>query len=265
MRRAIAVSCDTYFYGVAQLIGVDRIHEFLGQFGFGRLTGIDIEGEKSGLLPSTDWKRKAFKRREMQVWFPGETVITGIGQGYLQVTPLQLAHATATIAARGRNFRPRLVHAVRDATTGAVREIPPVEQTPIKLADDKAWDVAIEGMVQVTSGPGGTARMYVSGTPYTMAGKTGTAQVFTVGQNEKYNESQVAERLRDHALFVAFAPAEKPTIAVAVLVENGAHGSSVASPMARRVFDVYLLPPDVLAAQDAKRKPAEVAGGGGDE
>ena len=241
MHKAIAQSCDTYFYGVSDQIGIDRLHDFLIQFGLNEKTGIDILGERTGLVPSQAWKKKAFKKKELQIWFPGETVIAGIGQGYMLVTPLQLAHATATISMRGKRFQPRLVRAVRDSRTGAIATLPPHPLPDVKVDDPKYWDTVISGMIGVVS-PGGTAVRVQAGAPYKVAGKTGTAQVFSIGQNEKYNESQVSERLRDHALFIAFAPVDDPKIAVAVLVENGRHGGSTAGPIARAVFDAYLLP-----------------------
>lgn len=247
MHTAIAVSCDVYFYSVSADMGIDRMHDFLAQFGLGERTGIDIGGERRGLLPSTAWKRGAFKKREAQVWYPGETVIAGIGQGYMLTTPLQLAHATATIAMRGQRFAPRLVRSIRDALTGEVTQLPPTPLPQVQVADPAWWDVIIGGMVGVTNDPWGTARRSQQGAPYTIAGKTGTAQVFTVGQNEKYNEADIAERLRDHALFVAFAPADDPKLAVAVVVENGRSGSGTAAPIARRIFDAYLLPPEQQA------------------
>jgi penicillin-binding protein 2 len=249
MHMAIAVSCDVYFYGVSAEMGIDRMHDFLAQFGLGEETGIDIAGERTGVLPSTDWKRKAFKRKELQTWFPGETVIAGIGQGYMLTTPLQLAHATAAVAMRGQRFAPRLVRAVRDARSGEVRELPPRPLPPVQVSDPSYWDVIIGGMVGVTNDPWGTARRSQLGAPYTIAGKTGTAQVFSVGQNERYDEKEIDERLRDHALFVAFAPADDPQIAVAVVVENGRSGSGTAAPIARKVFDAFLLPPEQAAAE----------------
>ena len=236
MRRAIATSCDVYFYGLAEVLGIDRIHEALTRLGFGVPTGIDIVGERPGLLPSEAWKRETYK----QVWYPGETVIVGIGQGYLLTTPLQLAHAVAVVASHGKSFRPRLVTAVRDASTRAVRQLAPVAETTVDLKDPSEWDIVIDGMKLVTE-PGGTAAAVQRGAPYKIAAKTGTAQVFSLGQNEKYNAKTVSERLRDHALFIAFAPADDPKLAIAVLIENGGHGGSVAAPMARRVFDAFLL------------------------
>ncbi|MDH4312011.1 MAG: penicillin-binding protein 2 [Gammaproteobacteria bacterium] len=264
MHKAIAQSCDVYFYGVSDQIGIDRLHDFLVQFGLGTRTGIDVLGERTGLVPSQAWKKKAFKKKELQLWFPGETVIAGIGQGYMLTTPLQLAHATATIAMRGQRFQPRLVRAVRDARTGAVATLPPRPLPGVTVDDPKYWDTIISGMVGVVS-PGGTAYRVQAGAPYRVAGKTGTAQVFSVGQNEKYNESQVSERLRDHALFIAFAPVDDPQIAVAVVVENGRHGGSTAGPIARAVFDAYLLPHEAAAAAGPPAPPAVPPAGGIDE
>ena len=236
MRHAIATSCDVYFYGLAEILGIQRVHDGLGQLGFGKPTGIDIVGERPGLMPSEEWKRQTYK----QAWYPGDTIIVGIGQGYLLATPLQLAHAVAVIAARGHGFRPRLVTAVRDANTREVQTLPPIAEPAVDLKDPSNWDIVIDGMKMVTEA-GGTAAAVQRGASYKIAAKTGTAQVFGLGQNEKYNASAIDERLRDHALFIAFAPADAPKLAIAVLVENGGHGGSVAAPMARRVFDAYLL------------------------
>ena len=265
MHMAIAVSCDVYFYGVAAEMGIDRMHGFLSQFGLGEETGIDIAGERTGVLPSTDWKRKAFKRKELQTWFPGETVIAGIGQGYMLTTPLQLAHATAAVAMRGQRFAPRLVRAVRDARSGEVRELPPRALPPVQVRDPSYWDVIIDGMVGVTNDPWGTARRSQLGAPYKIAGKTGTAQVFSIGQNQRYDEKQIDERLRDHALFVAFAPADDPQIALAVVVENGRSGSGTAAPIARKVFDAFLLPADQTATQPPAQPTVEAAPAAEDE
>jgi penicillin-binding protein 2 len=259
MHRAIAQSCDVYFYSVASLMGIDRMHDFLVQFGLGSATGIDIGGERTGLVPSPAWKRTAFKRADLQTWFPGETVIAGIGQGYMLATPLQLAQAAATIATRGQRFAPRLVKKIRDARTGEIRELAPKALPSIKLKDPEHWDIIIGGMIGVTNDASGTARRSQAGAPYKIAGKTGTAQVFSVGQNEKYNEKDITERMRDHALFIAFAPAEAPQLAVAVLVENGRSGSGTAAPIARKVFDAYLLPPEAAAKSEATA-PQPVAG-----
>ena len=236
MRHAIATSCDVYFYGLADVLGIERVHDALTGLGFGKPTGIDITGERPGLVPSEEWKQQTYK----QVWYPGETVSVGIGQGYLLATPLQLAHAAAMLAAKGHGFRPRLVTAIRDATTRETKTLAPVPEAPVELKDLDNWNVVIEGMEMVTEA-GGTASAVQRGASYKIAAKTGTAQLFTLGQNEKYNASALDERLRDHALFIAFAPADAPKLAIAVLVENGGHGGSVAAPMARRVFDAYLL------------------------
>jgi penicillin-binding protein 2 len=262
MVQAIAQSCDIYFYALATELGPTRMAEYLAHFGFGAPTGIDVGGEKSGILPSPEWKRKAYRRPQDQVWFPGETVIFGIGQGFMTVTPLQLAHATAILASRGQNYKPRLVTALRDPISGALSPIKPnlVERVPVASAEN--WQVAIDGMFAVTHG--GTATRAAAGAPYTIAGKSGTAQVFTVAQNAKYNEKEIGERLRDHGWFIAFAPVEDPKIAVAVLVENGRSGSGVAAPIARKIMDAYLLrkfPPPPAADPATAGEPAAAAAG----
>ena len=253
LRSAISQSCDPYFYSLSNQLGVRRLNAFLGQFGLGKPTGIDIGGEKSGILPSPEWKKTAFKQRSAQVWFPGETVIFGIGQGYMTSTPLQLAHMTAILATRGKNFEPRLVRAMRDPRTQRVTELTPAPPPPLQTASAEHWDLIIDGMRAVMEG--GTATRSAAGAPYSIAGKTGTAQVFSVAQNARYNESAIAERLRDHAWFVAFAPIEAPRIAIAVLVENGRSGSGTAAPIARAVMDAYLL---------RKFPPADAAAPSGD-
>jgi penicillin-binding protein 2 len=240
MEGAVMQSCDVYFYRLANTLGIERIHDAMSRIGFGEPTGIDIGGERGGIMPSPQWKTAAFSRREQQVWFPGETVIIGIGQGYWTATILQLAKATALLATRGQHFRPRLVRALVDPATGAVEERRPEPLPPVELRNRANWETIVDAMVAVTSGARGTAVRASRGAAYSIAGKTGTAQVYSVGQTEKYDEKTVAERLRDHALFVAFAPADRPALAVAVLVENGGHGSSVAAPIARAIFDAYL-------------------------
>jgi penicillin-binding protein 2 len=245
---AIARSCDVYFYGLADVLGVDRIATFLAPFGFGKTTGIDIGGEKSGILPSKEWKAKAFAKPADQVWFPGETVNFGIGQGYLTVTPLQLAHYASIIATRGRIWKPRLVAAYRDPHTGQMQHVPAQSEGEVSGVSAEDWDRVVHGMIGVTQR--GTAAAIGAHAPYTFAGKTGTAQVFTVAQNERYNASAINERLRDHSWFIAFAPADAPRIAIAVLQENGGAGASAAAPIARKVLDAYLL------AADGKVKPA---------
>jgi len=237
LTHAIAKSCDVYFYGLAATVGAERIAAFMAPFGYGELTGIDISGEKPGLLPSPEWKKKTFKRPEDQVWFPGETVNFGVGQGYLLVTPLQLAHVASVLAERGRSFRPRLVTAVRDVG-GQLEPIAPIANPAIQGVSSADWDLVINGMVGAATY--GTAAAISKGSSYAIAGKTGTAQVFTVSRSERLTQ-KVAERLKDHAWFIAFAPVEAPRIAVAVLVENGGFGASAAAPIARKVMDAYLL------------------------
>jgi penicillin-binding protein 2 len=242
MKVAVMRSCDVYFYRLANTLGIQRIHDAMERMGFGQPTGIDIPGERGGIMPSPAWKKTAFASREQQVWFPGETVIVGIGQGYWTATILQLAKATALLATRGRHFRPRLVRALVDPVTGAVEERAPVALPPLELRQPENWETIVDAMVAVTSGPRGTATRVGRGASYLIAGKTGTAQVFSIGQTEKYDEKTVTERLRDHALFVAFAPADRPRLAIAVLVENGGFGGTAAAPVARAVFDAYLAP-----------------------
>jgi penicillin-binding protein 2 len=243
LQESLAQSCDTYFYNVAQILGIDRMSSYLGKFGLGQPTGIDVEGEKPGLVPSRDWKQKTFSQPGEQVWFPGDTVIIGIGQGYLLATPLQLAHMATLLANRGHSFEPRFVTALRNPSTGEVRQVEPRPSPGVEVDDAAIWQRVVNGMVGVTSPPRGTARGSAAGAPYQIAGKTGTAQVFSIGQTEKYDEKQIAERLRDHALFIAFAPAEAPRIALSVLVENGRSGSGTAAPVARKILDAYLLEP----------------------
>jgi len=238
LNEAIARSSDVYFYRLAWRMGIDKLAEGLAPFGYGRLTGIDIAGERPGLLPSPAWKKVAFKRPADQVWFPGETVNLGVGQGYLLVTPLQLAHIAGVIAERGRSFKPRLVMGMHDAD-GRVKYRPPVEDEPVTGIAAADWDTVINAMVAVNQH--GTGHLAFAKTVYTAAGKTGTAQVYSVAQNAKYNAKTVSDKLRDHAWFIAFAPVEAPRIAVAVLVENSGFGSQNAAPVARKVIDTYLL------------------------
>jgi penicillin-binding protein 2 len=241
LQEAVAKSCDVYFYALSEAIGVDRISEALGLFGIGKPTGLDIGGEKSGLLPSREWKRRAFSRPAEQVWFPGETVIFGIGQGYLLATPLQIAHMASIIGARGKTYKPRLVIGLRDPATGDVHRLDPIRADDVRMGSAEQWERMVNGMVAVTHG--GTATVSARGALYSIAGKTGTAQVFSVAQNEKYDEKKIDERLRDHAWFVAFAPSDAPRIAIAVLVENGRSGSGAAAPIARKVMDAWLVDP----------------------
>lgn len=233
MDEAITQSCDVYFYRLAASIGIDHIHEFLQQFGFGEKSGIDLAGEKAGLLPSREWKRD----QRNQAWYPGETLITGIGQGYHQVTPLQLARATATLANRGVVVHPHLVEKVINGSSVTSIQEPNQLAIPLKPAN---IDTIISGMVNVVHSARGTAKGISKNIDYQIAGKTGTAQVFNIKQNAKYNENEIEFNLRDHALFVSFAPADNPKIAVAVIVEHGGHGGSVAAPIAGQVIKEYL-------------------------
>ena len=237
MSRAIATSCDVYFYGLAQVLGIDRIHDTMSKLGFGTNTGIDIGGERPGLMPSPEWKKKTYK----QAWFPGETIIVGIGQGYLLATPLQLAHAVAVIATHGKSFKPRLVTAERDASTGKINPHEPEKMAEVTLNEPQYWDDIIKGMVAVTEA-GGTAFGPLRGATYKIAAKTGTAQVFSLGTRDNDNHGNaLPERLRNHALFIAFAPADDPKLAIAVFIENGGHGGTVAAPIAKHIFDAFLL------------------------
>jgi penicillin-binding protein 2 len=236
LQDAIVQSCDVYYYDLAQQLGVDRMQQFLARFGFGERTGIDIIGEMSGLLPSREWK----KRNRNTAWYPGETLIMGIGQGYFLTTPLQLASATATLAAEGRRIRPRIVRAIHGSSEEAPEITPVMDVAMLEKGSEQHWRDVIYSMIQVVEGLRGTAKR-IRSEEYRIAGKTGTAQVFTVKQEEEYDEETVAKRMRDHALFVAFAPADVPRVAVAVIVENGGHGGSVAAPIAKRIMDHVLL------------------------
>lgn len=248
LHKAIVQSCDVYFYNLAVSLDIDHIETFLKSFGFGSRTGLDINGEDPGLVPSREWKTKAFKRREDQVWFPGETVITGIGQGFTQVTPLQLAHAGAMLAERGRNFKPRLLIGTEDPVTREVEELDPVEAPGIDDIAPESWQIIHEAMVGVTTEPRGSGYSAIHTAEYKVAGKTGTAQVFTIAQEETYDEENVDERLRDHRLFFAYAPADAPTIALAVVIENGGT-STPAVPIARQILDAYFESENYVARQ----------------
>ena len=240
LHRSLVVSCDTYYYMLANDLGIDAIANFLGPFGFGSRTGIDLDGEASGVLPSPEWKRKRFARRDQQKWFPGETISIGIGQGYNAYTPLQLAVAVATLANGGAMYRPHLVDHIDNPRTGERRYIEPQLERRIPLHEANVEFVK-EAMAGVNREKEGTGAGAFAGAQYTSAGKTGTAQVVGIKQNEKYNEKNVAERHRDHSLFIAFAPLESPKIALAVIVENGGFGARAAAPIARTVLDYYLL------------------------
>ncbi len=238
MVRAIQFSSNTYFYSLAVDMGVDTIHDFMKPLGFGQITGIDLPGEVRGVLPSTEWKRSVNKRPETRRWYSGETVSLGIGQGYNNFTMLQLALAEATLANGGTKYRPHLVKAIKNTVTGQVQEVPepPGQNLGYKA---KNIDIVRAGLVAVNKA--GTGTRIFAGAPYTSAGKTGTAQAVSLGQNVKYNAKALEEHQRDHSLFAAFAPAENPRIALALIVENAGFGAAAAAPIVRRVFDYWLL------------------------
>ena len=238
MYKSIVESCDTYYYTLARDMGVDLIYEQMKPLGFGQITGIDILGESRGILPSTEWKRTSYKKAEQQRWYSGETISLGIGQGYNSFTMLQLAHATATIANNGLKMRPHIVREVLDVETKAPTPVAkePIGQLPLSPEN---LDIIKRAMVGVNIE--GTSATSFVGAQYVSAGKTGTAQVFTVKQNEKYNAATVDERMRDHALYIAFAPADEPKVALAMVVENAGFGAQNAAPIARRVLDFVIL------------------------
>jgi penicillin-binding protein 2 len=245
MERSIAVSNNTYYYTLAHDLGIDKLHERMTNFGFGQRVAHDVQGESTGLMPSRDWKRARFN----QPWYPGETLSVGIGQGYWQVTPLQLASATAALANRGHWVKPRL--ALRIGEEPVPAELP--DTLPdIQLANDNWWDRVYSGMEKVLSGSEGTARRTGVGLEYRMGGKSGTAQVFSLGQDQRYNAEELEERLRDHALFMAFAPIEEPKIAVSVIVENAGGGSTHAAHLARAMTDAWLLEDEAPEAEEVK-------------
>jgi len=235
--KAIEQSCDVYFYRLATQLGIDRMHKQMTAFGFGRRTGVDLDDEPQGLMPSREWKENV----RGEVWYPGETVIAGIGQGYTLVTPLQLATTTATLANRGRPVRPRFLRAVEDAQTRLSEELAVEELPPPKVSNPAYYDIIVKAMENVVHGKRGTARRMGADSRYRFAGKTGTAQVINIGQNEKYDADTLDKKFHDHALFIAFAPLDNPKIVVAVVAENGGGGSKTAAPMARKVMDYYLV------------------------
>ena len=238
MVRSIVLSSNVYYYSLAKTMGVDTIHDFMKPMGFGQITGIDLPGELRGTLPSTEWKKNTYKKPEQQRWYGGETISLGIGQGYNAFTMLQLANATATLANGGMQQTPRLVMATQDPIQRL--DIPVAGTAPVNLGF-KPENVAVvrQGLIGVAKE--GTAARVFAGTPYQSAGKTGTAQAVTIGQKEKYIASKLEEHQRDHALYMAFAPAENPQIALAIVVENAGFGAAQAAPIARRVFDYWLL------------------------
>jgi len=254
LHDAMVQSCDVYFYSLAVALGPERIKNFLAPFGFGRATGVDLPAESSGLLPSREWKEA-----RGQTWYLGDTVAAGIGQGSVLVTPMQLAGAMGTIANRGVRMKPQLLRGYEDP--GSTKErtessATPVQEVPVN--DARHWDKLFENLMDVVHTNRGTAYRIGFNAPYHIAGKTGTAQVKTIAQGARYDEHGTPERLRDHALFVAFAPVEAPKVAVAVVVENGGHGSSAAAPIARKVLDQLILggPADPKQAPAARSTPA---------
>ncbi|MFM7025121.1 MAG: penicillin-binding protein 2 [Limnohabitans sp.] len=251
MVRSIVLSSNVYYYSLANELGVDTIHDFMKPLGFGQITGIDLPGEVRGVLPSTEWKRKTYKRPEQQKWYGGETISLGIGQGYNTFTMLQLATATSALANGGFRQTPKVVHAVQDALTHQPQTVGGMPAVNLGF-NPEHLNVVRNGLMGVTTA--GTSAQVFTGAAYTSAGKTGTAQAVTIGQKDKYNAAKLAEHQRDHALYMAFAPAESPRIAVALVVENAGFGAAHAAPIARRVFDYWLLDQypsaeDIAAAQ----------------
>ncbi|MDX1693157.1 MAG: penicillin-binding protein 2 [Ketobacteraceae bacterium] len=257
LEKAIMRSCDTYFYELAFNMGIDRIHDFMEPFGFGKKTGLDIVSERPGLLPSRFWKRAV----KSQPWFPGETLITGIGQGYMLATPLQLAVSTAILATRGKVVHPKMVQYIDKGGLKVPANLNEAEER-IVIADESNWEKIIESMRKVVHHPRGTATLLAKDLEgYDIAGKTGTAQVLGIAQDEEYDEEKISKWHRDHALFVGFAPVQNPRIAVAAIVENGGSGGSTAGPVVRAVMDAYLnrhKPPKLPElAQDENGEPTE--------
>jgi len=240
LRKAITESCDVFFYDLALNMGIDNISSYLAKFGLGQKTGIDLLGELSGLNPSREWKR----RNRNLPWFPGETLITGIGQGFMLTTPLQLASATAAISEMGQRFKPQMVYAIQDQQGSPMIKTKAKPLKSIEINDEQNWKTVLSAMKNVVYGLHGTARSINRNLKYTVAGKTGTAQVFGIAQDAEYKKEEIAKKLQDHALFIGFAPYENPRIAVALIAENAGHGGSVAAPIVRKVMDQYLLNSD---------------------
>ncbi|MCG8378627.1 MAG: penicillin-binding protein 2 [Proteobacteria bacterium] len=236
LHKAITQSCDVFFYILAYELGINRIFEGLSWFGFGETTGIDIDGEASGLLPSKEWKRNALG----QAWYPGETLIMGIGQGYALSTPMQLVKATSSLANKGKIVRPRLVSSTSDPISNDISYLNSHIENTIQVKNQSYWDDIITSMKDVVHGVGGTAWRSGLNAKYKFAGKTGTAQVISIAQDKEYKKEEIPEELQDHALFIAFAPIETPRIAVAIIVENGGGGSKTAAPIARKMFDHFM-------------------------
>lgn len=238
MYRSIVKSCDTYYYQLANDLGVDAIHDFMQPFGFGRATGIDLEHEKTGVLPSTAWKRASYRKAAQQKWYLGETISLGIGQGYNTFTPLQMAHAIATLANNGVVMKPHLVRMIEDPQSRERTIVAAKQQSRINLKQENI-DFIKQAMIGVTQE--GTSKLAFLNAEYTSGGKTGTAQVISIKRNDKYDAKKLAKNLHDHSLYTAFAPADRPRIAIAIVVENGGFGSASAAPIARKALDYYLL------------------------
>jgi len=237
LTKALVESCDVYFYDLALALKIDRMESYLARFGMGQRTGIDIRGEATGLLPSKTWKQKTHRLP----WFPGETLITGIGQGFTLTTPLQLANITAILGNKGNRYQPHIIHAIGEPGVEEITLQKPHHIGVVEKNKPDNWAIVISAMKKVVHGLRGTARRINHDLDYKIAGKTGTAQVFGIKEDEEYDEDKIAKKLRDHALFISFAPADEPRIAVAVIVENGGSGGAVAAPIARKVLDAYLL------------------------
>ena len=235
LKESLAQSCDVYFYDLANSLGINQLHGFLDLFGFGHLTGVDVPSESRGLSPSKQWKVKA----KNQVWYPGETLISGIGQGFNQTTPIQLAQATAILAMRGVHIKPKVARAIRAHNADELTLLSGETAESLPVINKKHWESVIDSMVEVTKGRKGTARLLGKTLPFNVAGKTGTAQVFGIKQNQKYDAETLEKKLQDHALFVGFAPAENPEFVVVVVAENGGSGSKVAAPMAKKMIEQY--------------------------
>lgn len=254
LNRAIYQSCDVYFYDLAFRMGIKRYAKAMRRFGFGLKTGIDLPSERSALMPTAEWKRKRFD----QFWYPGDTVNTGIGQGFFTATPLQLAHATATLSTHGRKFRPHILRATQVSRNLPEKLVTPEQLPSIGVTKLRFWDDVIRGMVNVVHGEHGTGRRSGVGAKYRFAGKTGTAQVFGIAQNKTYDAAKLKKKLHDHSLFVGFAPVKNPRIAIAVIAENAGGGSKVAAPIARQLLDTYLLTnkqkEEIKQATEAKNK-----------
>lgn len=249
--KAITESCDVFFYDLALTLGIDNISSYLAHFGLGQKTGIDLRGELPGLNPSREWKR----RNRNLPWFPGETLITGIGQGFMLTTPLQLAHATAAISMMGERFKPRMLYGIQDEQNSPMIKTKAESLKAAPINDEQNWKTIIKAMKNVVHGIHGTARGIKHNLKYTIAGKTGTAQVFGIAQDAEYKKEEIAKKLQDHALFIGFAPYENPRIAVALIAENAGHGGSAAAPIVRKVMDQYLLnlPKEKITIQNTNK------------